>query len=441
MSILIDAASRAWAVDRGECRAERGRVTHVPTGRSTRYGALADEAAKLPLPREVTLKRREEFRLIGTSIPRLDIPDKARGRAIYGWDVTLPGLRVASVRHSPVYRGTLRWFDDAAAMAVPGVHAVVPLVTGRRHETTAIAVVADGFWTAEQGLKALELQWNDGEYASSSSASFDGTLQKLAGYRARTVARTGAPRQAMLRAARELEASYETPFLAHVTMETMNCTARVTDDACELWVPTQNPTYVQDVAARICGLPASAVTVHRTQMGGGYGRRQRVDAVAEAVQIARTLGDGAPVKVLWSREEDVRHGYYRPAVVHQLSAGWTAAACRWSGSTASPGWEEATRSSSRASTTFPTRLPIDGSHSSVEPMGPCAPAPGEGWHDRRTRSRPSASSTRWLMREVATRSTSGPGFCPRHRASAPFWSSPRRRPAGEDRDHRAATSA
>jgi isoquinoline 1-oxidoreductase beta subunit len=319
--LLIEAAARAWTVDRTSCRADNGRIVHLPTGRSNRYGALADQASRLPLPREVSLKRREDFRIIGTPVPRLDIPDKAKGRAIYGWDVTLPGLRIASVRHSPVFGGTLRWFDDRAARAVPGVHAVVPLVTGRRRQRTAIAVVADSFWTAERALKELELEWDDGDKSDLSSAGFDETLRKLGGYRARTVARTGSPRQAMLRSAREVDATYETPYVAHFTMETMSCTARVSGGTCELWVPTQNPTYVQEVAAGICRVPPSAVTVHRTHMGGGYGRRQRVDAVAEAVQIARALGDGAPVKVLWSREEDARHAYYRPATLHRLRAG------------------------------------------------------------------------------------------------------------------------
>jgi isoquinoline 1-oxidoreductase beta subunit len=317
--MLITAAAEGWGVETTTCRAERGRVVHDPTGRTTPYGALADRAARLPLPKEAPLKRREDFRRIGTSIPRLDVPEKSTGRAIYGWDVTLPGLMIASVRHSPVLGGSLRRFDDGEARAVPGVRAVVPLTDERKAETTAIAVVAESFWTAERALKKLELEWDEGEHAAASSATLEATFRELAGYRPRTVSRVGAPRQAMLRASRHLEAVYETPYLAHAAMETMNCTARVSEDSCEIWVPTQNPAYVRKAAARLCNLPRSAVTVHRTYLGGGFGRRQRVDTVTEAVQIAKAVG--SPVKVLWSREEDMRHAYYRPAGLHQLRAG------------------------------------------------------------------------------------------------------------------------
>jgi isoquinoline 1-oxidoreductase beta subunit len=318
--MLITAAAGAWNVERHTCRAESGCVVHEPTGRSLRYGELAGEAGRLPIPIGVTLKHREDFHLVGTSVPRLDIPDKATGRVVYGCDVALPGLLVASVRHAPVRGGTLRRYDAQRAREIPGVNAVVPLKSGRARETTAIAVVADGFWTAERGLDALSLEWEDGEHGAASSATIDDTFRELAGYRPRTVARTGSPLQAMLRAAGSIEAVYQTPHLAHFTMETMNCTARVSERACELWVPTQNPSDVQETAARLCRLPTSAVTVHRTLLGGGFGRRQRMDAVSEAIQIATEVD--APVKVMWSREEETRHAFYRPGTLHELRAGF-----------------------------------------------------------------------------------------------------------------------
>jgi isoquinoline 1-oxidoreductase beta subunit len=221
------------------------------------------------------------------------------GRAVYGWDVRLPGLLVASVLHSPVQGGALRHFDARKAEAVAGVRRVVPLGSARRAEWTAIAVVADGFWSAQQGLEALDIEWDGGEHGAASTATIAALLRELAKERGTTVVYTGTPREAMGRATRRLGAVYETPYLAHVTMEPMSCTARVSGHTCELWVPTQNPTEARAVAARICHLPTSAVTVHQTYLGGGFGRRQRVDAVAEAVQLAKMVG--APVKVLWSR--------------------------------------------------------------------------------------------------------------------------------------------
>ena len=326
--MLIEAAARRWQVGHDECRAERGRVLHRMTGRALPYGALAAVAATLPLPAVVRLKGATEWRLIGQPVPRLDVPDKTIGRAVYGCDVRVPGMLVATVLHSPVNGGTLRALDDEGAREVRGVHDVICLRPADDGGCRAVAVVADDYWTAVRGVRALRAEWESGDHAAASSATVTRTLERLVNRPGRVLVDRGDGPRAVTAAARVVEATYETPYLAHAQMEPTNCTARVERDVCEIWVPTQYPPLAREVAARTSGLPERAVTVHQTLLGGGFGRRQRVEVVAEAVQISQTLG--VPVQVLWSREEDIQHGYYRPATLHRLEAaldgrGWPVA--------------------------------------------------------------------------------------------------------------------
>lgn len=315
--MLRSAAGHAWQVDPDGCRAELGRVWHPSGDRSLSYGELAEAAARLPVPLEIRLKAPAEFQVIGTPVPRLDIPSKVDGRAIYGWDVSVPGMVIAGIRHCPVEGGTLERFDAAPLDDIPGIRDVVCL-EGRDGACTAIAVLADSFWTAERGLRALRTTWRPGPNATATSARLARSFARFAERSDRAIVERGTPRDEILRAGRRIDAVYETPYLAHATMEPINCTARVEAGRCDVWIPTQLPTRVQEVAAEVSGLPREAVTVHQTFLGGGFGRRQQIDMVAEAVQLARRAG--VPIKLLWSREEDIAHGYYRPATYHQLSA-------------------------------------------------------------------------------------------------------------------------
>lgn len=310
-SLLVRAAAKNWNVKEDECRTNNGVVLHKTSTRQARYGELATLAASLPAPGEVFLKDPDEFRLIGKSTPRLDTPLKVNGRAVFGIDVKLPGMLVAVVQRCPVFGGQLKKFDAAKARAVRGVVQVVAIHSG-------VAVVANGFWAAQRGRDALRVDWDEGVNAKLNSAAIrkklEGALKKKG-----VVARSeGDVPKVLKTAARRIEALYEVPYAAHVCMEPMNCTALVKKDSCELWVPTQAQTSTQFVAAQITGLPADKVKVNTTFLGGGFGRRAEQDFVAEAVQLSMAMG--APVKLMWTREDDMRHDYYRPATLNRLTA-------------------------------------------------------------------------------------------------------------------------
>ncbi|HYT03771.1 MAG TPA: xanthine dehydrogenase family protein molybdopterin-binding subunit [Gemmatimonadales bacterium] len=311
-SLLVSAAARTWKVDPSSCRAERGAVIHTPTGRTLTYGALVDTAATLPVPRDVPLKGPKDWKLIGTPAKRLDAPDKVNGTAQFGIDVRLPGMKVATVAACPVFGGRLASVDDTKARAIAGVRQVVRL-------DDAVAVVADHMWAAKQGLAALDIRWDEGPNAKLSSAEIVRQLQ-AASEKSGVVARAdGDVARAMAGAAQKIEAVYELPFLAHATMEPVNCTVHVRPDGCDIWVGTQVPTFTQTAAAKSTGLPRSKVRVHNHLLGGGFGRRLEVDFILRAVEIAKQVA--GPVKVVWTREEDIQHDMYRPYYYDRIAAG------------------------------------------------------------------------------------------------------------------------
>jgi isoquinoline 1-oxidoreductase beta subunit len=309
--VLIDAAAQTWKVDRAECRAENGAVIHTG-GRRLSYGHLVAAAAALPVPTDPPLKEPADWKILGTRVPRLDTPLKVDGSAQFGIDVMLPGMLVAVVARCPVFGGTVASFDAASAQAVPGVRHVVKISRG-------VAVVADGYWPAKTGRDALAVTWNEGATATVSSASIGQLFAQRAGRAGVQARHDGNPDRALAGAARRLEAVYETPFLAHATMEPMNCTAHVRPDGVDIWAPTQFQGGAHQVGAAIGGVAPEQVQVHTTYLGGGFGRRFELDFVIEALETSKAVG--APVKVIWSREDDTRHDFYRPASYHRLRAG------------------------------------------------------------------------------------------------------------------------
>ncbi|PYP70246.1 MAG: twin-arginine translocation pathway signal protein [Gemmatimonadetes bacterium] len=326
--MLVTAAAEAWNVDRATCRAERGTVVHGPSGRRLSYGKLAAKTAKLPVPQHAPLKDPQEFRLLGTRVARLDTPGKVDGSAVFGIDVTVPGMLIASIERSPVLGGRVRRFNAARARAMPGVRHVLELAPSSWIGTNGawaagcaagVAVVADTYWQAVQGRRVLEVEWDEGEAATLDSAGVRAQLAAL-GDQAGVVAHAhGDAAAAVAGAAKRIEAAYEVPFLHHATMEPMNCTAYVRADSADVWAPTQNQGDAQRVAADVAGMPKEKVRIHTTFSGGGFGRRLEPDFVSEAVRVSKAVG--APVKVIWSREDDMRNGFYRPASYNRLAAG------------------------------------------------------------------------------------------------------------------------
>jgi isoquinoline 1-oxidoreductase beta subunit len=311
-TMLVSAAAKRWNVDPASCRAQSGDVLHAPTGRSINYGDLAADAARMPVPESVTLKRPEDFKLIGTPAKRLDTPAKVNGTAVYGIDVRPPGVTIATLAQSPVFGGRVKSVDDAAAKAVKGVRQIVRL-------DDAVAVVADHMGAAKKGLAALVIEWDDGPHAKLDTDKIVGELERAtlaSGPVAQTI---GSIDAAMASAVTKVEATYRVPFLAHAAMEPMNCTVHVRKDGCEVWVGSQVVARAQAAAAKIAGLPLEKVVVHNHLIGGGFGRRLEIDGVIRAVQIAQQI-DG-PVKVVWTREEDIQHDMYRPYFFDRISAG------------------------------------------------------------------------------------------------------------------------
>jgi isoquinoline 1-oxidoreductase beta subunit len=311
-TMLVAAAADRWKVDPATCRAERGKVVHAPTGRRLDYGELAADAARMPVPVSVELKRPEDFRLIGTPAKRLDTPPKVNGTAVFGIDVRPPGVKIATLAQSPVFGGRVKSVDDAAAKAVNGVRQIVTL-------DDAVAVVADHMGAAKKGLEALVIDWDDGPHASITTEAIAAELGEASLKSGAVAENIGDVDQAMAGAVTKVEATYQLPFLAHATMEPMNCTVHLREDGCEIWVGTQALARAQSTAAQTAGLPIDKVVVHNHLIGGGFGRRLEADWVGRSVEIAKHV-DG-PVKVVWTREEDIQHDMYRPMFVHRLSAG------------------------------------------------------------------------------------------------------------------------
>jgi isoquinoline 1-oxidoreductase subunit beta len=310
--MLKQAAADEWGVPVDSVDTEPGVVVHRATGRKLAYGQLVDRAQALPVPQSPKLKTPDQFRYIGKNLHRLDSPEKATGRGIYGMDVQVPGMLVASIERPPVVSGgKVQSFDATSAKAIRGVKHVVQVTNG-------IAVVADRFPTAVAGRRALKVTWDLGPVAQVSSAQISIEYAKLSGQPGQVARKDGDVEKAMAAGGRTLEAAYEVPFLEHACMEPMNATAQVTPDGCVVWAPTQNPGSSQTTAARITGLPPEKVTVNTTLLGGGFGRRGETDFIVDAVETAKAVG--APVKLMWTREDDIQHGFYRPATYNVFRA-------------------------------------------------------------------------------------------------------------------------
>ena len=310
-TVLVTAAAQTWQVDPATCQAANGAVTHAASNRRLHYGELVDAAAKLPAPKNVKLKDAGAYTLIGKSHKRLDSPDKVNGTALFGIDARLPNMAVATVAAAPVPGGKLASADEAKAMAVKGVRQVLKL-------EGAVAVVADHMWAAKQGLAALAPTWDDGPNAAMSNATIVASMMDASKKNGAVAQNKGDAIKSLGQAGRKLDAVYEMPFLAHATMEPMNCTVDLRADGCDLWVGTQVPSLAQGATAKLTGLPLEKVRVHNFYLGGGFGRRLEVDYVTQAVAFAKLMK--GPVKFIWTREEDIQHDMMRPYYVDRLSA-------------------------------------------------------------------------------------------------------------------------
>ncbi|MDP3170608.1 MAG: molybdopterin-dependent oxidoreductase, partial [Polaromonas sp.] len=314
--MLVQAAADEWKVPASECRAASSVITHMPSGRTTTYGKVASAAGKLTPPAQVTLKDPRDWKIVGKRLARLDTVDKITGRQIYGADLTMPGMLNAAIKDCPVFGGKLKSFNAAAIEKRPGVKKIV------RVGDSAVAVVADTWWRAKTALDALPIEWDNGPNVANSSASVAQMLK--AGLDATDAVvgnQNGDAKAALASSARRIEAVYAYPHQNHATMEPMNATARWTPERCEVWTPTQNGEAALAATSEAAGLPASKCEVYKIHLGGGFGRRGAVhDWVRQAVDIARQI-PGVPVKLLWSREEDMLHGMYHPVTQCKLQAG------------------------------------------------------------------------------------------------------------------------
>ena len=310
--MLVSAAADRWNVPPSSCLARESVVTHPPTNRHATYGELAEAAARQPVPEMATLKDPKDFRIIGTRTKRLDTAAKVNGGYQFGLDVRVPGMLFCVIARSPSFGGKVRTFDATKTRTVSGVVDVVQTDDG-------IAVLGKHTWAVIRGRETLTVEWDPGSNADFSSEKMWKQFEE-ASAQAGTVDRTvGNPDSALRTAARVLEATYQVPILAHATMEPMNCTADVRPDRCEIWAPTQAPQRVQNEAARVLGLKADMVAVHVTGMGGGFGRRLQADYAVEAVRVSKAVG--SPVQVVWTREDDMTHDFYRPSSMSVLRAG------------------------------------------------------------------------------------------------------------------------
>ncbi|WP_028621155.1 xanthine dehydrogenase family protein molybdopterin-binding subunit [Pseudomonas sp. Ant30-3] len=312
--MLIDAAAKRFNVAASSVRTESG-VVIAGEQRAT-YGELADDAGKLPVPdpASITLKEAKDWKLIGKPTKRLDTPEKITGRAKFGIDVQFDGLMTALVARSPVLGGTVKSFEGADALSIPGVHKVVQVPTG-------VAVIADHYWAAKLGRDALKIDWDQGANAGLDSQNLLESFRKLASTAGTSASKAGDVDQALGKAAKSVDVEYSVPYLAHAPMEPLNCTVKITQNKCEIWTGTQFQTLDQMIAGKITGLKPEQVEIHTEFLGGGFGRRANPtsDFVAEAVEVAKAAG--VPVKTVWAREDDIRGGYYRSAFLHQARVG------------------------------------------------------------------------------------------------------------------------
>jgi len=326
-AMLVTAAENKWGVSSGTCYAEHGVVVDKNSGRRIGFGELVANAVKLPVPDDIALKEPKEFRVIGQKVKRLDIPDKVSGRAKFGMDIILPDMLVATVAHPPVFGGRVKSYDARRALSVKGVRQVLEIDSG-------VAVVAEGYWQAMKGLQNLQISWHPGEYPEMNSKEIFEEYKRLADSPGDIVYESGDKNTAAVNGAQEVEAVYQLPFQAHATMETMNCTAHVHRKGCDIWAPTQHPEGARNAAAeyvygpfqrtmekvysRLTGNIYPNIVVNKTYIGCGFGRRLEHDFIVEAVQISRKLG--VPIKLMWTREEDLQHDYYRPGTFNKIRA-------------------------------------------------------------------------------------------------------------------------
>ena len=318
--LMITAAAQKWNVPKTECDAKKGLVRHTKSSRQTSYGELVEAASKLPLPDpdKVPLKNESEFELIGHATPRVDIPSKVNGSAGFGLDVRVPDMLFAVVARCPTFGGKPAHFEASKAKAAPGVRDVfeIPALGKDMYTAGGIVVVADSTWAAMKGRDALQIEWDRGPAASESSASLRESLRAAASRPGKRIRNDGNVDEALPSSAKRVEAVYEFPHLAHATMEPMNITVHARDHEAEVWAPTQSPDWVQRTVAKLLDLPPQKVIVHTTLLGGGFGRRYMADYPAEATQIAKVVGK--PVQLVWSREDDMTHDFYRPAACHRM---------------------------------------------------------------------------------------------------------------------------
>jgi len=318
--LMITAAAEKWNVPKKECKARKGSVLHEKSSRRASYGELVEAARRLPLPDEeqVELKDESDFELIGHATPRVDIPSKVNGSAVFGLDVRVPEMLFAVVARCPTFGGKQAHYDAAKAKAVPGVKDVFEIPALGRDMFTAggVVVVADSTWAAMKGREALEITWEHGAAVSESTGTLHTALHTAAAKPGKRIRNEGNVDTVLPAAAKKVDATYEFPFLAHATMEPMNITVHARPGEAEVWAPTQSPDWVQQTVAKILSLPQQKVIVHTTFLGGGFGRRYTADYPAEAAQIAKVVRK--PVQLVWSREDDMTHDFYRPAACHQM---------------------------------------------------------------------------------------------------------------------------
>ena len=310
--MLVTAAAHKWGIDKSQCRTENGFAINSKTSDRLSYGILAEPAAALPVPSNVPLKDPKSFKLVGTSRKRLDTPIKVNGTAKFGLDARVDGMVYAVLARCPVFGGKVKSFDAAKAKAVPGVKQVIETPSG-------VAVIADDTWSAMEGRKALEIVWDEGKLANLSTAGITKSFADSMSKEGAVARKIGDAPAELAKASKKIESIYEAPFLSHAPMEPMNCTALLKDGKCDVWVSTQMTTGSRDVAMETAGVKAEDVNLHLQYMGGGFGRRGGPDFVGQAVEIAKAL-PGTPVKLTWSREDDMQHDLYRPASYTRFQA-------------------------------------------------------------------------------------------------------------------------
>ena len=312
--MLLEAAAGIWKVDPGSCRAEKSFVLHDPTHRRLSYGELAEKASQMFPPRDVFLKDERDFKVIGKSLMRLDTPGKTSGEAVFGVDVKIPNMLTAVIARPPVFGGRVQSFNGEKAKAVPGVKAVVAVDSG-------VAVVGDSYWSANLGRDALEVSWDEGGDPVLSTEGMREQFRNLAKHPGAVARREGDSEGGLLKATKQISAEYEVPYLAHAPMETLNCVVDLRTDRCDIWTGTQFQSVDRDAAARITGLKPEQIRINNVYLGGGFGRRAnpQSDFVSEAVRVAKAVKK--PIKVIWTREDDIKGGYYRPFWLDRIAAG------------------------------------------------------------------------------------------------------------------------